>query len=354
MVACVAYFSGKNAQEDPAFIFYTQDTIPVPVYEIRDRDDRLTAYQARVYTPICEEEECYEVELDFFWDLTGNFTHYEIIPEKPLTKKEHDPFSDEDYRKLTEVLLDDDPAFANMEKEDLIQKVSDDSVDGYTGATILTIRDEIVPGAAYSCFTLWHIAHGDVIDSVKINTASHFDRQMVEGIVTSEDESDWYFLADYFDEEDFQMYASEIMTLIEREGGYIARYLINKMPVACFAEEDVQLFFQKQFSRLGYFGQQALVDKLKDIDVVPSLLAEMIRHLQARDSALNQGIMGVCCRQLSVLPPEEIKHFMTLVLENKVSMDDECLDSVLTVVESKVSNKAARKFGRKFNKMSNQ
>ncbi len=277
--------------DTPAFLFYTPDSILVDVYPERNAEDHLVGYVARVNSSICEKTECYDVALDFYWDVLGNFDHYEIVPENPLTKRKHEPFTADDYAKLMEVLKLENPSFVGMQKEALIGELVSDGLDGFTGATIAAIKDEIVPGAAYSCYTLWHIAHGRVIDSIRAFSSNHLDGGMIRRLASSEDEAAHYFLVDHLPDSLYKDHGEIILDLMKRNGGYFTRYAIDEIPKSVLKEVVFQEFFTVYFSTFDYFAQMNLVKRLQKGIIGDGLGRAMVNQLEMRGSALREGII---------------------------------------------------------------
>lgn len=250
-----------------AFCFLTRDSVVATVYEVMDTNSQLVMYKAKIKTPVCENKVCYEVELIFYWDLIGNFEKYELAPGNSLTKQEHIPFSYADYQKLSEILANKYPAFINLKKDELITKVKTRDIDGFSSATVAAIQGQIVPGAAYSCYTLWHIANGTVADSIKKHTRNRFNDNILRKLVSMNDIAAHYFLINSLNEAELQNYLPEVLGLIRsNEGyneGYFAKNAIEKIPSELFSSYYVQDFFSGHFENLGYFAQISLLKKLQ-------------------------------------------------------------------------------------------
>ena len=58
----------QGSKPTPAFQFTTQYSVNINVFEETGTSETLQHYKALIKTPICEEEDCYEVELLFYWD----------------------------------------------------------------------------------------------------------------------------------------------------------------------------------------------------------------------------------------------------------------------------------------------
>ena len=307
--------SGKQA-----FRFFIQDSISIDVLEIRDQYQSLQGYYSQVFTPICEDWECYDVELDFYWDVTGVFQKYDTISGKPLTKKEHDPFTKSDYTKLKQILHNPAPAFAYLQKEEIVQKVVVDSLDGITGATIASIRDEIVPGAALSCYTLWHIAHGVVVDSIQAYTCTNLEQHLVQRFITSENKIEHFFLVDCLSPEDYQTYIQGVLSLIAKEKGYFARYTIEKMPDEIFYADNYQAFFAALLPELSYFGQLSLIQRFENAMLSDELAQAAINIIDQRDSELNQKAIELIITNYKQLPVTTLAYFINYLVHTAIPL----------------------------------
>ncbi|MEQ8648933.1 MAG: hypothetical protein RIC06_17215 [Cyclobacteriaceae bacterium] len=266
------------------------DSLDIELIPLYDGDSVLEGYTAFIFTPICEEDKCYAVEIDFFWDAIGRYNHYDTIPGSPLTKLEHEPFTPEEYEKLHQILSEPASVLANYKKEDLVQDIEDEGVDGVSGATINEIRESVISGAVYSCYTLWHIVHGKVVDSIQSLTYSNLNDQLVEKMVHRKDQQINYFLINIFSEEDFHDYLPHLLYTIENGQGYYAKNAIEKMPASVFKDDRAQDFFTGHFENLNYFAQISLLKKLDPLFISSELKSTLRNHLSERNSQKNELI----------------------------------------------------------------
>jgi len=183
-------------------------------------------YRAHITTPICEADKCYAVEIVFYWDLIGRFTDYDTIPGAGLTKLDHQPFHGQDYKKLLQILRDDYSILASYDKEELVHDKRISEIDGFTGATINEIKASVIEGAAYSCYTLWHIAHGPLSEKLKRTTYDMLDKALVKKMVNMKDQRINYFLIDHFSSGDFMIYMPEIFRSLDDREGYYAKRIV--------------------------------------------------------------------------------------------------------------------------------
>ena len=176
----------KNIRE---FTITENDTLSYTLKLALDDSGRPQYFFRNIFTPVCYTNECKPVYVNFYWDLLGNYMRYDMPKGKILTKVDHDEFKQEDYDKLAEILSRPNSIFADLTMEDLITKGTDSltsDVDAKTGATLKTIKNEVIDGAVYTCFTLWKIAYGNqVVDKMKNITETYLNRDMLHSFLNS-------------------------------------------------------------------------------------------------------------------------------------------------------------------------
>ena len=269
-----------------------QDTY-MEIEDLRSNEGLLEGYKAYIKTAVCESDNCYIVQINFFWDLIGRFQKFDTIPGEGLTKLDHIPFTELDYQKLDALLKDADSPLANYEKEELVKDTRSSAIDGFTGATVLEIKESVISGGVYSCYTLWHIAHGDIIDSLQAKTYASLDSTLLEQIVSQEDQEMNYFLIQHFSEQDYVTYLPQFLKTFEQGSGYYAKNALEKMPEVVFSQSITQDFFAGHFEQLNYFSQVALLKKLPAKSLTSSLETILREALDDRSSVKNTLIKGL-------------------------------------------------------------
>lgn len=288
------FFAFTNPKYDaPATYITVADSVHIEIKTLLDSLGILDAYSARVFTPVCEVDKCYAIEVYFYWDAIGRFLNYDTIPGSELTKLDHEPFTHADYRKLNYILSNPNSVLAQYTKEELVRDVRASDVDGMTGATIHEIKETVIEGAVYSCYTLWHIAHGEAKDSILKATRSSLDRSLVRKLVHQQDQEINYFLIDNFSKEDFAGYLPEILKAIEDGVGYFAKNAIEKLPADALQDNLSQRFFASNFSQLDYFAQVALLKRLGGVSLSQELKDALKVQLDDRNSHKNELIRQV-------------------------------------------------------------
>lgn len=125
------------------------------------------AFSRDIHTAVCIDTLCRLLDITLYWESTGKYLGYSLPRGEQITKKEHTPFSGSDYSRLTEILSDSSSqlGYYTMSEIHPAKKLVAQT-DGISGATIPDIAAWIVPEAAYTSFTLWHLTYGATRDSI--------------------------------------------------------------------------------------------------------------------------------------------------------------------------------------------
>src|SRR5690606_28328184 len=183
-------------------------------------------------TPVCKEGLCYLMVIDIYWDLLGNFLKYELPEEHPLTKFDHVEFSGEDHEKMCEILSNKDSFLRFYALENLIDTTVQKSstvVDGVSGATHKSIQNEVVGGAVYSTYVLWHIVNGPIAKKILDHTESQFTEAMLLELLRSDNYHYQYYALNRIPEADSQEYLPSIIRLISDGIAYVPYFAIEKI-----------------------------------------------------------------------------------------------------------------------------
>ena len=290
MIIGFAFGYKSKVPDTPVTYILVGDTISIAVFTVRDSMGLPEKYMANIVTPVCESDKCYIIEIDFYWDLIGRFLDYDTIPGQGLTKLDHVPFTIEDYEKLDEILGTRNSVLASYTKEELVENTRASEIDGFTAQEI---KESVISGGVYSCFTLWHIAHGAVVDSVKKATKSMFSEALVKKMVGQYDQEVNYYLINHFSDSDFLDYLPELLTTIPESEGYYAKNTIEHMPVEVLTDSLAQGFFAHHFASFNYYTQVALLKKLRQGSLNPALAFALKENMDERNSYKNELIKSL-------------------------------------------------------------
>jgi hypothetical protein len=275
---------GTRMGNEPAASFFVADSLKTEVIAQYDQQGVLQQYHARVFTPVCEVDKCYAIELNIYWDPIGRYHHYDTVPGNELTKLDHLPFINSDYQRLHHILSDPNSVLGSYTKDELVSNVRDSEIDGLTGATVAEIKETVIEGAVYSCHTLWQIVHGAVTDSLREATSNRLSEELVTKLVAKKDQEINYFIIENLSEEEYLQYLPEVLKAITDGEGYFAKNAIELMPVSALADSLSQNFFSGYFTKLNYFAQVALLKKLQGVTVTNELSSSLKKNLEHRNS----------------------------------------------------------------------
>lgn len=165
--------------------------------ELQDATGHPVEFYMDVRSVICLDTKCKIVPVRLFWDHLGFYKRYELARGVKLEKAEGKLFTRDDYRKLHQVLQQENSPLKQLKLEDLVAEGNEQLVvDAIAGATILIDEGAVVEGAAWTCYTLWHWVYGDVVKIIRQITG---DANSLEELRTFLNEGD----------EDHQVFALE-------------------------------------------------------------------------------------------------------------------------------------------------
>ncbi len=293
IILIVFIASNRDSHKYPFLYFVVADSINIKVNEIYDSLDLLSDYSARVTSPVCEVDKCYGIEVDFYWDLMGRFHHFDTISGNELTKLDHEAFISSDYEKLNNILANPNSILGSYTQKELVVNRRTSEIDGFTGATIEEIKESVIDGAVYSCYVLWNIANGSVVDSIQKNTLKLLNKEIVQKMVNLNDQEINYFLINNFTKKDYRLYLPEVLNTITQGRGYYAKNTIEKMPEDVIANIVSQQFFATYFSDLDYFAQVALLEKINAKLISDKMMITLAENIDERDSYKNKLIKSL-------------------------------------------------------------
>jgi hypothetical protein len=161
------------AKDNIQYEYNSIDTI-FSINIIRNDLGIIDGYYSNIETEVCSEGICKPVFVIIYWDEMGNYISYYVDKLKPLYKGNNVQFSKEDYKRLHDILSQKNWTPSSYTLDQLITKSENLSykIDGYTRATAKLINNEdLVEGALYTVYTLWHIANNPLKKSEMLTTS---------------------------------------------------------------------------------------------------------------------------------------------------------------------------------------
>ena len=300
------------------------DTLTYTLKLALDDSGRPQYFFRNIFTPVCYTNECKPVYINFYWDLLGNYLRYDLPEGKILTKIDHDEFKPEDYEKLSEILSRPNSIFADLKMEDLMTKGTDsltNDVDAKTGATLKTIKNEVIDGAVYTCFTLWHIAYGkQVVDKMKTISESYLNNEMLHNFLSNSNYHYQYWAMEKVIDKNGSVkeeYEKDIEQIIKGKNLFTARTALQKTGNDFFLDEPKQIWLWEAYQSASYPMQIAILKKLENISLVKTMTQNLAKTLTESNAEQFKLKLGVLQKQ------KELPEQTLMILANNLNSDNE-------------------------------
>lgn len=123
----------------------------------------------------CGEGICRKDTVSLYWTELGQYHSYALEEGTELEKGNGHDFEEADYVKLDTVLANTDSELANRYAWELIKgRIGANTVEAVSGATVIMPKDHYVGEAVWTSFTLWHYAHGEIVETIRDLSGSHY------------------------------------------------------------------------------------------------------------------------------------------------------------------------------------
>lgn len=233
-------------------------------------------YASEISTPVCADGECKLMNIKLYWTLLGEYAGFDRYSELPLTKHDHDEFKVEDYQKLHELLIDDKSILGRRSIDRLVEKPkmrTVNGVDAIAGATIARVKESVVSGALYSCYTAWKLVHGDIREQLKAHSLSVLNKNMIVDMLFSNNEDYHLFALAELTNAQYVEYYEQIAEVF-RESTPLVRSIIAKSLNGKFTNTpDLQKPFWEAFDTIDVGSKSTLIHYL---DEAPSYVSALL------------------------------------------------------------------------------
>lgn len=162
---------------------YALNTILI---EVRNHEGLPIEYYMDVESVICLAKVCKVIPVRLYWNNIGEYQKYTLKEGTTLEKYEADLFAPEDYTKIHSIMANSNSPFKDVFLEDIwtVPTIQEEDIDALSGATILALDEkDTVPGAALTCYTLWHWANGEVIAVIKDKTGESVSKAQLKEFI---------------------------------------------------------------------------------------------------------------------------------------------------------------------------
>lgn len=198
LASTIAHAGEQSAENQIELSDPVAPTLPPRAYRVvqsRDEQGFPAGYALKFTTHVCVDEQCREVTVTMHWDALGYYQRLEYPADTPLTKRKHVPFRPEDYARLDQILKDRDSILGSQPLEVFgppvqpqVQAVPEVAeIDGWSGATPQAVKEAVVEDAAYTSWTMWRWANGEIVKKLQDLTAQRCTPAYLHKLLQSAD-----------------------------------------------------------------------------------------------------------------------------------------------------------------------
>lgn len=268
-----------------------------------NRKDEPVLYTSKISTPVCADGECKFMNIELYWTLLGDYAGFNRYKELPLTKHDHEEFLDQDYLKLHQLLVDDNSILDRRTIDELVEKpktIPSNDVDALSGATIAEVKESVVSGALYSCFTAWHLVHGAIKIKLRNYTKSGLSNTMLADMLTSNHINYQLFTINNLNDEQFREHSNTIVSVFKKGTPLVRSVIVKNLSKTFTTSPKLQEPFWEVFSEIDINSKSLLLGHL---DTAPKTVIEAL--------SLN----------LEVMSKNQLKQFLNYLSKQKLSQE---------------------------------
>jgi len=260
---------GTRLKEKPTSLSIEADSMGLQeVNVLVNSEERPIIYTSDVSTPVCADGDCRLMEIRLYWTLLGAYAGFDYYRNTPLTKHDHDEFLSADYLKLHQLLMDNNSILKHKKIDELVDKPKQpktEGVDAVAGATIKEVKESVVRGALYSCYTAWHLVHGPIKDAIQRRTLLSLDDTMVLRMLGSSNTGYQLFALKRLTENEYEAHYLRIAEIFESSIPLVRTFIVKKLPDTFWSSEKLQKPFWKSFSKVDINSRSLLLDHLGEV-----------------------------------------------------------------------------------------
>ncbi|GAB4000455.1 hypothetical protein GCM10028807_53480 [Spirosoma daeguense] len=300
-------FALSRSPDDPTkireFHIRENDTLSYTLKLVLNDAGEPEYFFRNIFTPVCLTGECKPVYINFYWDLLGNYLRYDFPPDKVLTKMDHKEFKPEDYEKLQAILRNNSSLLKDVSMEDLVGKGTEnlaDSVDAKAGATLKTVKNEVIDGAVYTCYTLWHIAHGYVVNEIRRITETYQNDTLLHRFLGSTNFDYQYWAMERTITPDGEIYPGftpDVLKIVQGKNLFTARHALQKLSDRFFQTDARQQWLWETYQKTSYPFQIAILKKLNTIPFRPVLAEAITQELPKTNQEQSTMLVKLLAKQ---------------------------------------------------------
>jgi len=242
------------------------------LFLLSDGKGRPLLFYADITTAVCMDNVCEPVRIGLYWNLVGDYVGYDAPPDRPLLKYDHVPFAPGDYLKLHQVLSDRQSILGrgplaemldpNVPAEKRKITYGGKTVDAVTRATLKDINPSIVPGALYSCYAIWHLAHGDAKQQMADYLQSVYGPALARRLLYSENAAYQIYAVQRMNDGEINGELPRLLEIVQQSGPAARACVFQKLPEPIWRQESTTRSVYSMFATQHGDMKALLIEKL--------------------------------------------------------------------------------------------
>lgn len=294
----IRYFHAQTislpADKIQTYVVDFKDSIGVDtLFQIRAKEGIPIAYFRKITSNVCFDNKCRLLDIILYWNITGRYLGFEIPKGEFLSKSDHEPFTADEYQRMSEILADSLSALRGFSYNELVPKSNPElaKVDAISSATAPNVLEYVVKGAVYTTYKLWHFVYGTTQDEVEKLTVKEVSPNLLLKILESPDLSDKVWALNHAGEylsQDSRL-RTAIFALIDNKDYNLAERAINAVNLKATASDTLQLLLVDKLKKSNYALKKLLLNKLKEAS---PLSLQVKKSLAQQLKSLNGELVG--------------------------------------------------------------
>lgn len=258
----------------PYLVDFEEETGTDTLFQAVSQEGCPVSYFRHIQSNVCFDGKCRMLVATLYWNPTGRYLGFELPKGEFLSKTDHDPFTPEEYTRLSEILADSLSPLGTFTYNALVPKAAVDvqKVDAVSSPTAPDVLDYIIKGAAYTTYKLWHLVYGPTQLEIEKLTQKTLSADLLLKILESNDLGDkmWavrrvrpFILA-------HTLLQQKVISLIQDNQYNLSEQIIRELPTT---DSTIQRGLAMAFLKNNYAIKKLIVEKLK---MASSLTPEMV------------------------------------------------------------------------------
>lgn len=278
---------GTSLEPRKSNLFIEVDSIgKQDVIVLVNKDDEPVLFTSNIATPVCADGECKVMHIRLYWTLLGEYAGFDRYPDLPLTKHDHDEFEVRDYLKLHQLLIDDKSIFGRRSLDRLVEKPTMrnvNGVDALSGATITEVKESVVSGALYSCYTAWHLVHSDIRKQLKAYTLTLLNENILIDMLYSRNADYHLFVLGKIGKTEYEKHYVQIAKVFKTSTPLVRSIIAKDLMIKLQDAPNLQKPIWEAFDNIDIGSRSLLLSHLKDAptfatDILSSKLGTMSKN----------------------------------------------------------------------------